>query len=157
MDIRYISKLCVPERNIFIMRDHNHAFGAWEIVHKLGIIKSQSTLVHVDGHFDDLLPCSVIAERLKQISRIEDSLALANDMYKAEFIMPAVYRGIFQKVIYVCTEKRDYSVDDIMTTDMFKEFMSGRPYEPFHFSNVMYLNFNDTLTCPVLILMDIMP
>ncbi|MGG4555225.1 hypothetical protein [Paenibacillus humicus] len=43
-----------PDKQIFLMRDHNWAFAAWEIARLEGKIGEKSLVVHVDSHFDEI-------------------------------------------------------------------------------------------------------
>lgn len=46
-------RICFPEKRIYIMRDHNWAYYAWDIAKSLGYIRNESSLIHVDSHLDD--------------------------------------------------------------------------------------------------------
>ncbi|MDR4291024.1 hypothetical protein CN440_28100 [Bacillus cereus] len=47
-------KIHIPDRNIYIMKDHSWAFAAWEHEKLKGNINSDSVLLHFDYHLDDV-------------------------------------------------------------------------------------------------------
>ncbi|MEH6945692.1 UPF0489 family protein [Bacillus sp. JJ634] len=47
-------KIHLPERNIYIMKDHSWALSAWEYERLKGNINPDSLLLHFDYHLDDV-------------------------------------------------------------------------------------------------------
>src|SRR5699024_10056594 len=73
-------KIKYPERNIYIMRDHNWAFSAWEIARLNKTIMTNVRLLHVDFHddyFDPELDIGII-EPKKQAIEIDEYLPIHN-------------------------------------------------------------------------------
>ncbi|MNB85001.1 hypothetical protein D3C75_318850 [compost metagenome] len=106
-------KLQSKDRRLYIMRDHNWSFAAWEISKLEKRIKKNSLVVHVDSHFDDV-PDGLIVNGLFEAETIEDILKVSrsydrssgqtpesNLMHIDNFIWASVGRGTVEEVIFV--------------------------------------------------------
>ncbi|MCK6259517.1 UPF0489 family protein [Fictibacillus sp. KIGAM418] len=47
-------KIHIPEKNMYIMKDHSWAFIAWELERIKGSIRPDAVLLHLDYHLDDV-------------------------------------------------------------------------------------------------------
>lgn len=112
-------KIWFPEQRIYLMRQHNWAFAAWEIEKMKGTLKPQSILVHVDAHLDDT-PDGVFVDGLAEARTHEEILQVAkghdyasgqacppNVMQIDNFIWAAVARGTIGKTIFVSHQKEE--------------------------------------------------
>lgn len=87
-------KIKYPKRNIYIMRDHNWAFSAWEIARLNKTIMTNARLLHVDFHddyFDPDLDIEII-ETKKQAINVGESLSINN------FIKASIQTGTIKDV-----------------------------------------------------------
>lgn len=94
-----------PEQKIYISRDHNWAFSAWEIGRLRGYIKPGATIVHIDGHVDYLDPMMEIGD----IATEEEALNLGSSFGIAEFIIPAQKIGTIENVLMISNDGVDIS------------------------------------------------
>lgn len=85
----------VDGKSIYIMRDHNYAFAAWEIERMNGTLEWNEVLVHVDAHLDDVPDSVCIPGILKDIKTYEQALQLAEPFDYSIGTMPEhAYMGI---------------------------------------------------------------
>lgn len=75
-------KIKYPSRNIYIIRDHNWAFSAWEIGRLNKTIEPGARLLHVDFHDDYLEPLKEIPE----VKTEKDALRIGEKLQIFEFI-----------------------------------------------------------------------
>lgn len=100
-------RICFPDQKIFISRDHNWAFSAWEIGRLRKYIKPGATLVHIDGHLDFVDPmCDIV-----QISTEREAVNFGRKLGIAEFIIPALQTGTVGNVFMICNDSVDISED----------------------------------------------
>lgn len=112
-------KVQTNDNRIIIMRDHNWAFGAWEIARLESRIKQNSLLVHVDSHLDDAID-GVLLEGLFEANNKEQILELSRGfnylsrespdrsyMKYDNFIWPSLARETIGEIIYVSRDKKD--------------------------------------------------
>jgi len=83
--------------NITVFDEHHEALLFWEESLLGGALKKSSTLVHVDGH-DDLGCPSVLGETVYSPNI---HFLVENEINIGNFIIPAILRGIFKKVIFL--------------------------------------------------------
>ncbi|WP_312130780.1 UPF0489 family protein [Lysinibacillus capsici] len=129
--------------NVYIMRNHNFAFSAWEIERLKGGLSKYATLVHVDSHLDDSTGAVDIPEILEKINSPEDAVRIAEeyDYTKGEspepgciymridnFIWPAIMRNTIGDVIYISDdpseELNEESLEKIIrnsSSDIFRD------------------------------------
>lgn len=118
-------KVCMPDRRIYIMRQHNWAFAAWEIEKRKGNLRSQSLLVHVDAHLDDT-PDGVFVNGLHDAKSIEEIMAVAqgHDYQSGEvcppdcmqidnFIWASVARDTIGETIFV-----SHQAEEVLTLEI---------------------------------------
>lgn len=98
-------KIYIPEKNIYIMKDHSWAFAAWEVERLKGTIKEESILFHIDNHLDDVpdglfvkgVMTASTKDELFKIVRTRKELysgeKLENKIYIDNFIWPSFARG----------------------------------------------------------------
>lgn len=98
-------RICYPEKRIYIMRDHNWAYYAWDIAKSLNYIKEESSLFHIDAHLDDL------SDQLEWEENNWDKVCSLSDSYNyaaktgiAEFIAPAFAKGLINNIVFVTNE-----------------------------------------------------
>lgn len=112
----------VTGRNIYLMRDHNYAFSAWEIGRINGDLKSNSVLVHVDSHLDDVAESIEVPGILNDINTAKKAIDIAKqfDWTKGEmperiyvridnFIWPAIVRNTIGDVYYISDDPQEES------------------------------------------------
>ncbi|RNB89481.1 hypothetical protein EDM56_09790 [Brevibacillus fluminis] len=112
-------KICFPEQRIYLMRQHNWAFAAWEIERLKGALDARSFLVHVDAHLDDT-PDGVFVAGLKEAASVEQLLAVAQGhdytsgqvcppdvMQIDNFIWAAVARDTIGETIFVSHQEEE--------------------------------------------------
>ena len=93
----------------YVLEEHNEAFLIWNhAVNKKLISESKNTLLHIDEHFDMAVPRT--KESIENIRYDMNGLInyTYNELSVNSFIVPALYQGIFNKVIWV---KKDFSDD----------------------------------------------
>jgi|GEM_PF-4040192 len=90
-------KIKYPEQNIYVMRDHNWAFAAWEIARLNNEIKPGATLLHVDFHDDYCEPL----EKVTKIETRDRALQIAKDLEIFEFIKAAEGTGTIKDVFMI--------------------------------------------------------
>lgn len=96
-------RIFFPNEKVFISRDHNWAFSAWEIGRMRSFIKPGATVVHIDAHLDYIDP---LCENV-QFSSENEVINLARNLGIAEFIIPAQKTGTVGKVLMVSNDKVD--------------------------------------------------
>lgn len=94
-------RICFPERNIYISRNHNYAFAAWEIARLRGIIKPNASLIHIDNHLDY---CDPQTEKRK-IESESQAIEIANALRIDEFIVPAQLNGSLGKCFAISDDR----------------------------------------------------
>lgn len=112
----------VNGKNIYLMRDHNYAFSAWEIGRINDDLKLNSVLVHVDSHLDDVAESIEIPGILSDINTVNEAIDIAKkfDWSKEErperiymsidnFIWPAVVRNTIGDVYYISDDHQEES------------------------------------------------
>ncbi|USK59387.1 UPF0489 family protein [Peribacillus asahii] len=101
MDFDSEYRICFPNEKIFISRDHNWAFSAWEIGRIRNYIKPGATVVHIDAHLDYLEPLCDNA----QITSEDEAIHFGRNLGIAEFIIPAQKTGTVGKVLMVSNDR----------------------------------------------------
>lgn len=96
-------RICFPKVKVYISRDHNWAFAAWEIGRLRGDIKPGATIIHIDGHVDYIDPEIEIEEILTE----EDARAIGRSLGIAEFIIPAQKTGTIENVLMISNDGVD--------------------------------------------------
>lgn len=112
-------KVHTTDKRIYIMREHNWAFAAWEISKIEGRIKEKSLVVHVDSHLDDV-PDGVLVKNLltartpqeilevsKSYDRSLEIVPESNLMQIENFIWASLARGTIEEVIYVSRDDQE--------------------------------------------------
>ena len=102
-------RICCPEKRIFISRDHNWAFSAWEIGRLREYINPNAALVHIDTHLDFLEP-EIEIEKVSLNE--EDAITRGGQLGIAEFIIPGVITGTIGKILMVSDDSEDISDDN---------------------------------------------
>lgn len=102
-------RICCPEKRIFISRDHNWAFSAWEIGRLREYINPSAALVHIDAHLDFLEP-EIEIEKVSLNE--EDAITRGGQLGIAEFIIPGVITGTIGKILMVSDDSEDISDDN---------------------------------------------
>ncbi|MDQ0884762.1 UPF0489 family protein [Peribacillus sp. V2I11] len=92
-------KVRFPTKNIYVMRDHNWAFSAWEIGRLNKEIKSGAKLLHVDFHDDYLAPSS--EKNISDIHSKEKALQVGAELDIFDFIIPAEETGTVKEVYMI--------------------------------------------------------
>ncbi|GAA4879697.1 hypothetical protein GCM10023310_69840 [Paenibacillus vulneris] len=112
-------KVHTLNKKIYLMRDHNWAFAAWEIAKLEGEIRDKSLVVHVDSHFDDVtdglsvkgLHDAKTIEEIISVSRSFDrslgQIPPSNIMHIDNFIWASVGRGTVEEVIHVSKDNQE--------------------------------------------------
>lgn len=120
-------KVAFPEKRIYLMRQHNWAFAAWEIERLKGNLQPKSLLVHVDAHLDDT-PDGVFVPGLHEAQSVEQLIAVAQGhdyasgrvcppdcMQIDNFIWAAVARDTIGETIFV-----SHQDDEVLSLDMLR-------------------------------------
>ncbi|GIP61933.1 hypothetical protein J32TS6_04880 [Virgibacillus pantothenticus] len=124
----------VPNQNIYLMRDHNYAFSAWEIARMKAILKPYAIMIHVDSHLDDVSDAIDVPGVLGDIQSFDKAIQLAKKfdygtgespnhvyMWIDSFIWPSVVRNTIGDIIYVCDENKkelnENSIRDCINRD----------------------------------------
>lgn len=97
MDFEKDFRIFFPENKVFVSRDHNWAFSAWEIGRLRQYIKPGAVLVHIDNHLDDLCP----EKEIDNILNENDALTIGKTLKIDEFITPALKNGTLEKVLMI--------------------------------------------------------
>ncbi|GED72574.1 hypothetical protein BRE01_62760 [Brevibacillus reuszeri] len=109
-------KVKFNDKPIYLSKDHNWAFAAWEIEKINGNIKNESLLIHVDAHLDDVVD-GVYVKGLKEIETYGDVLRVAQSyergsekrseimMEIANFIWAGIATGTIGETIFVSDDK----------------------------------------------------
>lgn len=107
------------KRRIYLMREHNWAFAAWEIEKMNGNLKNNSILVHVDSHLDDLpdgilIPDILNASSVDKVMRVSEAHDYSSGyspetqmMRITDFIWPAIARGTIEEVFFVSRQNQE--------------------------------------------------
>lgn len=104
-----IKNVSFPNKNIYIFENHNWAFAAWETYRLRGKIKN-ATLVHVDGHLDDL-PDGTQVDGLLDIKNEKDCYEVASKLEIANFIWAGIATDAIQHPLYISHIR--YGIDNI--------------------------------------------
>lgn len=94
--------------DIFVVEEHHEAFFIWNYAILKQIISDrQNTLLHVDEHADMNLP--TLQTSLKEVRPDLRTLFSFtwNQLSIAEFILPAIYQGIFNEIFWM---RRDHKL-----------------------------------------------
>ncbi|MBO3789594.1 hypothetical protein FH505_10680 [Bacillus velezensis] len=113
-------RISFPNKKIFIMRDHNFAFAAWEIGRLRGDIQPGASLIHIDAHLD-YCDNPVNAKGIDSELKAKE---VASQLDVSEFILPAQRIGTIKK----CFTISDDSVH-IEQNDTFQRAYSYNHYE----------------------------
>lgn len=110
----------VKDENLYLMRDHNYAFSAWEIEGINGGVDKNAFLVHVDSHLDDIPESIDIPGILDEIDTKEDAIVIADkyDYSNIElpdriymgidnFIWPSIIRNTIGNVIFISDDEQE--------------------------------------------------
>ncbi|MDQ0496925.1 UPF0489 family protein [Paenibacillus brasilensis] len=122
-------KVHTDNKKVYIMREHNWAFAAWELAKLDERIKEQSLVVHVDAHLDDV-PDGVLVKNLLEAKTESEILSLSQGhdyttgslssesylMRIDNFIWASLARKTIEEVIYVSRYR-----DDIFTLEELRE------------------------------------
>ncbi|PAD84939.1 hypothetical protein CHH57_01840 [Niallia circulans] len=114
-------RFCFPDKNIYISRDHNFAFAAWEIARLRNIIKPNASLIHIDNHLDY---CDPELSKTINIKNEKDAIELASGLDIAEFIIAGQFTGTIGK----CFTISDDGVD-VEQSEVFKRAYTYNHYE----------------------------
>ncbi|MEK5360747.1 UPF0489 family protein [Peribacillus castrilensis] len=108
-------RISFPEKKIYITRNHDWAFAAWELAKLRGELNENATLIHVDGHLDNM-PDGTKVEGLLNIKTPEDIYKVTSDscMKIENFIWAGIATDTLQRVLYV--SHQTYCSDDINDT-----------------------------------------
>ncbi|OPA73731.1 hypothetical protein BVG16_26950 [Paenibacillus selenitireducens] len=93
-------RVCFPDQQVYISRNHQWAFAAWEIGRRSGKLKEQATLLHVDAHLDDTWD-GVLAEGLHTIRHDEDIMTVTEQLEIDNFIWAGFATGALDHILYV--------------------------------------------------------
>ncbi|WP_246021013.1 UPF0489 family protein [Paenibacillus lentus] len=128
-------KLQSKDKRVYIMRDHNWAFAAWEISKIENRIQEGALVVHVDSHFDDV-PDGLIVRGLFDAKSKEDIMKVSrsydrssgqvpesNLMHIDNFIWASIGRGTVEEVIFVSRDNLE--LNDI--SDVREEYADCLP------------------------------
>ncbi|MED4784712.1 UPF0489 family protein [Brevibacillus choshinensis] len=120
-------KVVFPEQRMYIMRQHNWAFAAWEIERLKGNLRQQSLLVHVDAHLDDT-PDGVFVPGLLEAKSVEQIMTVAQGhdyasgqacpqdcMQIDNFIWASVARDTIGETIFV-----SHQDDEVLSLEMLR-------------------------------------
>ena len=110
-------KIKYPSRNIYIMRNHNWAFSAWEIAKIEKEINPGAKLLHIDFH-DDYLDSQY---KFQEIKTVSEAVRIGNELSICNFIKPAMQTGTIEKVYMI----GDYEVRNT------EEYMHSYTYNQF--------------------------
>src|SRR5690625_5481326 len=94
-------RICFPKEKVFISRDHNWAFAAWEIGKIRNYIKPGSTLVHIDAHLDFCNP-----NTHKKIINEQETINFASNIGIEEIIIPDIKNGTMRKIYMLSDYKK---------------------------------------------------
>ncbi|MCF6412041.1 UPF0489 family protein [Pseudalkalibacillus salsuginis] len=109
-------KVQIPEKNMYIMKDHSWAFAAWEIERLKGNLLPDSVLLHFDYHLDDvpdgLLVDGVLTastkEELFRLTRtrkeINNGILDTHKIYIDNFIWPSFARGTLGSMFVIAPQ-----------------------------------------------------
>lgn len=124
-------KVWYPEKRIYLMRQHNWAFAAWELEKARGNLMKHSLLVHVDAHLDDT-PDGVFVTGLHEANTEEEILAVAKGHDYAQsgaapshcmqidnFIWASVARGTIGETIFVSHQDEEVLSLDVLFNEAF--------------------------------------
>lgn len=96
-------RVCFPEKNIFISRDHNWAFAAWELCKLYEYVEKNATLVHVDAHLDDVWD-GIKVKGLNDIENIDQAREVTRKLNIDNFIWAGFSTDAIDNVIYVARQ-----------------------------------------------------
>lgn len=113
-------RICFPEKNIYISRNHNYAFAAWEIARLRGIIKPNASLIHIDNHLDYCDPIITI----DKVESEEMAINIAKNLRIDDFIIPAQDIGTIGKCFTISNDTVNQP-----TSDQFERAYTWNHYE----------------------------
>ena len=97
MQFNEIDRICYPEKRIFISRDHNWAFAAWEIGRIRSYIQAGATIIHIDSHLDFAEP----QYEVRNIDSEGEAIKFGQKLQIDEFIIPAQSNGTIGEVLII--------------------------------------------------------
>ncbi|MFC5701105.1 UPF0489 family protein [Cohnella faecalis] len=118
-------RICFPKRNIFISRNHQWAFAAWQLGARSGALNGGATLLHVDAHLDDTWD-GVIAEGLHEMKDSDDIMKVAGRLEIDNFIWAGFAAGTIDHIVYVCPK----GIDDSDPFDLSSWNLEGEQLKP---------------------------
>lgn len=82
---------------LYVIDNHNHAFWCWADAFNKGVLPSESSLIHIDAHYDDREPSDFEVD----LSDMKDVERYTHEVLQiATFIQPALHHGLFRDVQY---------------------------------------------------------
>lgn len=155
-------RLFHPDKKVFIMRDHNWAFAAWEIARLKRFINKGASLYHIDSHIDYCDP----EMELGQINDEETALKLASEMHIFEFIIPSYKIGTVKNIFMISDDNVKECGEEVQrayTLNHFESCFRRKWYDlSEETSNILDLdldyfntNYKDSNSNPVLLSEDI--
>lgn len=134
-------KLHSKDEKIYIMRDHNWAFAAWEIAKLEGRIHEKSLVVHVDSHLDEVADGILVKglfeantkEEIIRVSRSYDrsmgQVPESNIMHIDNFIWASLGKGTIEEVIFVSRDKQELNTLSDLNEFYLKKLPIGCNYK----------------------------
>lgn len=120
-------RVCFPSQQVYIARNHQWAFAAWELGRRHGKLKGHATLLHVDAHLDDTWD-GVLAKGLHMIQHNEDIMTVTEQLEIDNFIWAGFASGALDHILYVCPT----IVDDSDPFDLSTWNLEGEQMRPIH-------------------------
>lgn len=99
------------DKRVYLMRDHQWAFYAWELARQNFFIKAPTTLFHIDAHLDDL-PDALEIPGWEKIDTPEEALNFTENLNIDNFIWPAFARGTVDQIVYVTQEDQEEGFEE---------------------------------------------
>ncbi|WP_181351304.1 UPF0489 family protein [Thalassobacillus sp. CUG 92003] len=126
-------KIKYPNRNIYVMRDHNCAFSAWEFGRKNREIKPGARLLHVDFHDDYLEP----NWRVPEVKNEREALILGEKLEIFEFIKAAEATNTIKEVYMI--GDYDNPPEDVIHSYTYHQFENEHRMEFFRPVNQSFI------------------
>ncbi|WDQ34964.1 UPF0489 family protein [Paenibacillus marchantiae] len=122
-----MNRICFPEKRVYIMRDHNWAYYAWDIAKSLKYINKESSLIHVDAHLDDLFDqLEIVDNGWDTVDSLQDSHDYASKTAIDEFLAPAFAKGLFNNIIFLSNENVPDAFHEGNQTIMGREYRGAQ-------------------------------
>ncbi|WP_144700159.1 UPF0489 family protein [Fictibacillus phosphorivorans] len=96
-----------PKQKIFLMKDHNWAFAAWEVARLRKLINKGASLFHIDAHLDYCEPYGTV----EKITSYDDAIIEASKLEIAEFIIPSMKNGTLKNLFFI-SDDRNVTLDE---------------------------------------------